>query len=447
MSVDIIAIASMLIAAKSSRVWGDCALSDVGTFIAGTGFPLEYQGHKGLKYLFCKVSDMNRPGNELAITDTENTIDEQIAERIRAKPLPTGTVIFPKIGGAIATNKRRLIVRETIVDNNVMGLVPNKGHDTLWLYFFMRGIDLSVHQTGTSVPALRQSTIGEIRIPRLPGSVQKKIGVFGDWLAKCGRPVEWGASPELPAELMEQRRIVAKIERLAGLVAEARGMRVTSTKQTTLMWQHGAAASFVKVAARCPLRQLGDLITIRGGGTPTKSDPFYWDGHIPWISPKDMKKRELSDAFDHISERATQETAAKLIDPGAVLVVVRGMILAHTFPSAVLRVPAAINQDMKALIPYNDLLPEYLCTVLWAWNPRILKLIEKSTHDTRKFETDKLLRFEIPVPPLAMQRRVLATLDALKNRTAQLETIQAQVATGINAMMPAILDRAFRGEL
>ena len=57
-----------------------------------------------------------------------------------------------------------------------------------------------------------------------------------------------------------------------------------------------------------------------------------------------MKVRGISDSIDHISEHAIRETTAKLIEPAAVLVVVRGMILAHTFPSAVLRVPAAINQ-------------------------------------------------------------------------------------------------------
>lgn len=81
-----------------------------------------------------------------------------------------------------------------------------------------------------------------------------------------------------------------------------------------------------------------------------------------------MKRRELSDSIDHISELATQKTAAKLIAPNAVLAVVRGMIIAYTFPTAILRTPAAINQDMKALIPNKELLPEYLCTAFWAHN-------------------------------------------------------------------------------
>ncbi|MGA2499633.1 MAG: restriction endonuclease subunit S, partial [Tepidisphaeraceae bacterium] len=148
--------------------------------------------------------------------------------------------------------------------------------------------------------------------------------------------------------LSEQRRIVARIEHLAAKIAEARSLRHQAAEEAETLQQSGAAAVFDGLVARHPIRPLTDVVSIRGGGTPSKSDPFYWNGTIPWVTPKDMKVREIAGAIDHISERATQESSAKLIEPGAVLVVVRGMILAHTVPTAVLRVSATINQDMKA---------------------------------------------------------------------------------------------------
>lgn len=246
--------------------------------------------------------------------------------------------------------------------------------------------------------------------------------------------------PPLP----EQRRIVARIEELAAPVNEARTLRKQATEDTQDLWARGASEIFDRAIETYPIRPLANLVTIRGGGTPSKSDPFYWEGKIPWITPKDMKRRELSNAIDHISERATQETAAKLILPGAVLVVVRGMILAHTFPSAVLRTPATINQDMKALLPNRELLPEFLCTLFWAANSRILEVVAKSTHDTRKLETHKLLDTKIVVPPLAEQRRIVAELDALQNQVDALKRLQTETATELDALLPAILDRAFK---
>lgn len=256
------------------------------------------------------------------------------------------------------------------------------------------------------------------------------------------------AGVEIPLPpLSEQRRIVARIEELSAQIQEARTLRHQAVEEAKALWAGGASKLFDRVREDYKIQPLEGLVAIRGGGTPSKSDPFYWEGSIPWITPKDMKRRDLSNAIDHISERATRESPAKIIKPGAVLVVVRGMILVHTVPSAVLRVPAAINQDMKALIPKKELLSEFLCAYFWARNSEMLELVAKSTHDTRKLETHNLLGSSIPVPPLPEQRRIVAELDALQAQVDSLKRLQTETAAELDAMLPAILDRAFKGEL
>jgi type I restriction enzyme S subunit len=249
--------------------------------------------------------------------------------------------------------------------------------------------------------------------------------------------------PPLP----EQRRIVARIEELVAKINEARALRHQTSETAKAFWERGASTVLNVVGHRHTRERLADLVTIRGGGTPSKVNPYYWDGRLPWITPKDMKVREISDSIDHISEQALRETTAKLIEPGAVLVVVRGMILAHTFPSAVLRVPAVINQDMKALIPILRILPEFLCTFLWATNAAILDLVEKSTHDTRKLETEKLLAIDVPVPPVSDQRQIVEELGAMQTRVEKLQKLQAETSAELGALLPSILDKAFKGEL
>lgn len=247
--------------------------------------------------------------------------------------------------------------------------------------------------------------------------------------------------------LSEQQRIVSRIEELVAKINEARGLRHQTSETAKAFWERGASTVLNVVGQRHTRERLADLVTIRGGGTPSKVNPYYWDGRIPWITPKDMKVREISDSIDHISEQALRETTAKLIEPGAVLVVVRGMILAHTFPSAVLRVPAVINQDMKALIPINRILPEFLCTFLWATNAAILDLVEKSTHDTRKLETEKLLAIDVPVPPVSDQRQIVEELGAMQTRVEKLQKLQAETSAELGALLPSLLDKAFKGTL
>ena len=122
---------------------------------------------------------MNLPGNETRIEQTINTVDAETVRSIGARVHPEGTVIFPKIGGAIATNKRRILTRPTAIDNNCLGLTPNKKCTTEWLYLVLSSIDFADYQSGTSVPALTQGNIGRIKVLLPPlaeqNSVVKKI--------------------------------------------------------------------------------------------------------------------------------------------------------------------------------------------------------------------------------------------------------------------------------
>jgi type I restriction enzyme, S subunit len=108
--------------------------------------------------------------------------------------------------------------------------------------------------------------------------------------------------------------------------------------------------------------RLDRLGTLKGGGTPSMSNDDYWNGNIPWISPKDMKVDYLAKAQMNITEAAITNSVANIIEAGSVLFVVRGMILAHSFPVALTRVPLAINQDMKALMLKKPEMAEFILT-------------------------------------------------------------------------------------
>ncbi len=85
-----------------------------------------------------------------------------------------------------------------------------------------------------------------------------------------------------------------------------------------------------------PLRS---LVSFRGGATPSKSREDFWDGDIPWVSPKDMKRPLIADSEDHATPAALAESPCAVLPVPSVLVVVRGMILAHSFPVATTGAP------------------------------------------------------------------------------------------------------------
>ncbi|WP_296404422.1 restriction endonuclease subunit S [Zoogloea sp.] len=150
-------------------------MGEIAEWAIGSGFPTEAQGENDQEILFSKVSDMNLLGNEKYIVTTVNSISRKTAEKIKAKAHPPGTVVFPKIGGAIATNKRRILVRETAIDNNCLGLTPGAGITTDYLYLLLSSVDLSAYQSGTSVPALSQGNLELIVAGLPPLSEQHRI--------------------------------------------------------------------------------------------------------------------------------------------------------------------------------------------------------------------------------------------------------------------------------
>jgi type I restriction enzyme S subunit len=168
------------------------------------------------------------------------------------------------------------------------------------------------------------------------------------------------------------------------------------------------------------MRKLGQLVHERGGATPSKDRLDYWTGEIPWVSPKDMKTSLLNDSIDHVSTRAVAETSLQLIPAGSVLMVVRGMILAHSVPVALTTAPVTINQDMKALVPAGDVSGLYLRYSLQAHRDPLLALVEEAGHGTRCLRSELWRRFEVPVPPLPTQQ---AIADFLDRKTAGLDAL------------------------
>ncbi len=144
---------------------------------------------------------------------------------------------------------------------------------------------------------------------------------------------------------------------------------------------------------------------------------------MPWFSAKDIKQSRLTDSADHISRSVFDSTSIRKIPAGTVTMVVRGMILAHTVPIAILDVESAINQDLKALIPRREIDPRFLAAMLRAQHDVILAQVSTAAHGTKKLDARVLESIRIPLPPLDEQRRIAAILDqagALRAKRSQL---------------------------
>ena len=151
------------------------AIQEVAEVASGFGFPLDEQGKADQLIPFLKVSDMNLPGNEIHITSWNNTVSRATLRQLGAKSFPQGTVIFPKIGAAIATNKKRILSCESTYDNNVMGIVPSDRIVSEFLYALLQEFDLSKWASDSQPPSMRKSVVEAHTFPLPPLEVQKEI--------------------------------------------------------------------------------------------------------------------------------------------------------------------------------------------------------------------------------------------------------------------------------
>lgn len=156
-----------------------------------------------------------------------------------------------------------------------------------------------------------------------------------------------------------------------------------------------------------------------------------------------MKSDYLNDSLDHISEIVFKETSLKKIETESILIVVRGMILAHSFPVAINNIPVAINQDMKAISPSENYLPVYLLSCLQIMREWILQYVSTAAHGTKKLNADSLEKIMIPCPP--MNNQII-----FKHITEKYLKIRNRLFDGQNEIKNfhnSILQKVFNGEL
>jgi type I restriction enzyme S subunit len=162
--------------------------------------------------------------------------------------------------------------------------------------------------------------------------------------------------------------------------------------------------------------QLKELCSFRHGGTPSKSNPAFWGGDIPWVSPKDMKTTMLMGAQDSITLRGIEESATSLVPAGSILTVVRSGILAHSLPLALAARPLTFNQDIKAIqVTDRRVCHEYVYWFLRSKELDILARGVKKGATVHSLQSGYIENLVIPILPDREQRRIIDLLSRAEN--------------------------------
>jgi type I restriction enzyme S subunit len=188
-----------------------------------------------------------------------------------------------------------------------------------------------------------------------------------------------------------------------------------------------------------------EIASVRTGGTPSRKEPSYWGGGVPWISSGEVANCRIGATREAITEAGLQNSNAKMYPRGTVLIAMIGEGKTRG-QTAILDIDAATNQNVAALVfDSGHVEPEYF----WHW---ALGEYERHRAGGRGGNypalNGRLVRkFPVPLPPLAEQKEIVRKIKGLFDLADAIESRLTAGTARAEKLTQAVLAKAFQGEL
>ncbi len=248
--------------------------------------------------------------------------------------------------------------------------------------------------------------------------------------------------PPLP----DQRRIVSRIEALAGRLAVAQSLRREANEETELL----LAAQLKNIRYKLlessyPKKKIGDIARVTSGGTPSRDNPTYWGGDIPWIKTGELVDGDIFKSEEFITKEGLKNSSAQVFPPETILIALYGQGQTRGRTGR-LMIKATTNQACCAILPTPGILESRFTQY---WQRSLYYEMRENSHGGAQpnWNGSMVKSIEIALLPLEEQRRLVAYLDGLQAQVSQLRLHQAETQQELDALMPSILDKMFKGEL
>ena len=256
------------------------------------------------------------------------------------------------------------------------------------------------------------------------------------------RSEQAGIAAFLDRETAKIDALIAEQEKLIVLLAEKRQATIchaatkglnpnSSMKDSDVAWMG-------EVPAHWNIAKLGLYATVENGTTPSRAAPEYWDGgDIPWLASGEVNQLKITEASEFITEAALKNCSLRLLPAGTVVVGMIGQGKTRGM-SAILRIPATINQNLAAICPGSRIEGMYILYLLHAVYEWLREAGRGGNQAAMNCEILAALR--IPLPPLTEQRVIVdfieleaAKLDSLKAHAEQAIALLKERRTGLIA--------------
>ena len=396
-------------------------LGDVAEVVAGVGFPKDLQGKEHAEVPVFKVGDISAAwtSGQRQLRSSRNYLTAPQAASL-GRLVPAGATVFAKIGEALRLNRRAVLAQPSLVDNNVMGLVPRPEQlSPMYLFYFMQTVDLGQLSRATAVPSIRKSDVVEIPIPLPP--------------------------------LTEQESIVAEIEkqfsRLDEAVANLKRVKANLKRYKAAVLKAAVEGELIDGAEYAEWRnaQISDVAKIISGLTKNPKRAAL-PRKLPYLRVANVYANELR--LDQVATIGVADSEVdKLLVRRGDLLVVEGNGSADQIGRVALwdgSIRNCVHQNHLIKVRLGeDVMPEW--ALAWLLSPggrREIEQVSSSTSGLHTLSTGKVGRLPLPVPPIAEQHRIVAEVD---RRLSIVREVEAEIDANLKraeALRQAVLSIA-----
>jgi len=428
--------------ASDAQLTTDVLLGDVATFRSGSVFKPDEQGQRSGDIPFIKVSDLNLPSNSHKIEESNNWLTLQSAKRLGTTIHPAGATVFAKIGVALTYNRRRLLIRDTAIDNNLMSAIPNPSKiRPEFLYHTLRCLDFNEIAKGSALPYINIGDLKglRVRLPSLPEqeeicSLLDALDDRIDLLRQTNATLEAIAQALFKSWFVDFDPVRAK--------AEGREPEGMDPATAAIFPSEFEESELGLIPKGWQIDEIGKVGACVGGATPSTKEPRFWDDPVHhWVTPKDLSGLQSPVLID--TERKVSEAGLAKISSG--LLPIGTLLLSSRAPIgylAIAHVPTAINQGFIAMLPGGQLPASYLLF----WTKLNMDAIKQKANGSTFMEISKsaFRPIRLVVPPPQVITEFDSICKPMLDRIAENEKKRRHLGGIRDTLLPRLISGKLR---
>ena len=392
------------------------------------------------------------------IANTQDNMTELGLEESTAKLVPEGTVLFVTRSG-ILEHSLPVAIAETdlTVNQDMKTLTTHDYVDPEFVLFYSMAFEKDIlrdcTKDGTTVASIDSDSLYSYKVPVPPLEEQRQIVQRIDELLS---KLETGVDDlkDATQKLQNYRASLLESAFKGDLTSDWRNKHNSSLQNPKDIFtkvsedperQSAVVEDIDELPTNWVWASFGDIFNVSIGSTPSRSEPDYWNGDIPWVSSGEVEFCRIKDSEEKITEEGLANSSTTVHDEGTVLLGIIGQGKTRG-QAAILDVKAAHNQNTAAIdLSETDVPPEYVYYFLMGNYQRTRML--GSGNQQKALNKERVQKMQFPVPSIEEQQEIV---ERLEQRLSVIDEVVKEVENGMSraeTLRESILRQAVKGGL